>query len=150
MIDPRNTLKGNTMRLAMTSAVALAATLPLSLASMALAASPLNWPDQGEPMALHCAAVLHAYGQAYAMAADLSGVDAAPIGALPAGLLQQVGGDGRLPDITLAAEAYHSHAESVAHTSFYPALIGDGTPYLADDGRELVVAVQACVAQYGL
>lgn len=101
-------------------------------------------------MAMHCAAVLHAYGQAYAMAADLSGQEATPVGALPAGLLQQAGGDTRLPDITLAAEAYLTHAESVARTSFYPALIGDGTPYLADDGRELVVAVQTCVAQFGL
>ncbi|ABD55657.1 hypothetical protein [Jannaschia sp. CCS1] len=137
------------MRLAMTSAVALAATLPLSLTTPATA-SPLNWPDSGEPMAMHCAAVLHAYGQAYAMAADLSGQEATPVGALPAGLLQQAGGDTRLPDITLAAEAYLTHAESVARTSFYPALIGDGTPYLADDGRELVVAVQTCVAQFGL
>lgn len=101
-------------------------------------------------MALHCAAVLHAYGQAYAMAADLSGQEAVPLAPLPDGLLQQAGGDARLPAITQAAEAYHAHAESVARTSFYPTLVGEGTPYLADDGRELVMAVQSCAARFVL
>lgn len=137
------------MRLILTSAVAVAATLSLTFTS-ALAASPLNWPEPGEPLALHCAAVLQAYGDAYALAADLTGLPAAPVSALPAGLVQQAGGDTRLPDIALAAEAYATHAESVARTSFYPALIGDGTPYLADDGRELVMAVQTCVDRFAL
>lgn len=101
-------------------------------------------------MALHCAAVLQAYGNAYEFAAGLTGRPAAPMGALPEPLVQLAGGVGRLPDIALQAEGYQSHAESVARTSFYPALIGDGTPYLADDGRELVLAVQSCVAQFGL
>lgn len=101
-------------------------------------------------MALHCAAVLQAYGHAYAFAADLTGQPSMPVSALPAPLLQLAGGDTRLPDIALQAEGYHSHAESVARTSFYPVLVGDGTPYLADDGRELVMAVQSCVERYPL
>lgn len=135
------------MRLISTSAVAVAATLTLSLTSNA---SPLDWPDEGESMALHCAAVLQAYGHAYEFAVDLSGQSATPMGGLPAPLLQQAGGTARLPDIALRAEGFQSHAESVARTSFYPTLMGDGTPYLADDGRELMLAVQTCVAQYGL
>lgn len=138
------------MRLILTSAVAVAATLTLPLALSSANASPLNWPDAGEPMALHCAAVLQAYGHAYQFAAGLTGQPAIPMGALPAPLMQLAGGETRLPDIALQAESYHAHAESVARTSFYPALVGNGTPYLADDGRELVLAVQSCVAQFGL
>ncbi|MBY4892590.1 hypothetical protein KUL25_07410 [Rhodobacteraceae bacterium N5(2021)] len=134
------------MRLDLTSAVALAATLSLSPAW----ASPLNWPEEGEALAFHCAAVLQAYGHAYEVAADLSGQPSLPMSALPAPLVQLAGGNARLADIAVQAEAYHGHAESVARTSFYPTLMGDGTPYLADDGRELMVAVQTCVAQFGL
>lgn len=101
-------------------------------------------------MALHCAAVLQAYGHAYEFAADLTGQPAAPMAALPRALVQQAGGDAHLPEIASQAAQYQTHAESVARTSFYPTLIGDGTPYLADDGRELVLAVQSCVARYAL
>lgn len=139
------------MRLIMTSAAAMAATLSLSVLA---SASPLDWPDahadQSASMALHCAAVLHAYGNAYAFAADLTGQSAPPLGGLPAPLLQLAGGPARLPDIAQQAQGYQAHAESVARTSFYPTLVGDGTPYLADDGRELMLAVQTCVAQFGL
>jgi hypothetical protein len=135
------------MRLAMTSAVAFAATLSLWQSA---SASPLNWPDEDTAMALHCAAVLQAYGNAYAYAVDLTGQPTAPAADLPAPLLQMAGGAARLPDIASHAAEFTSHAESVARTSFYPALIGDGTPYLDADGRELVTAVQSCVTQYGL
>lgn len=140
------------MRLCLTSAVAVAATLTLTLAvtPSRTQASPLNWPDDGAPMALHCAAVLQAYGHAYELAAGLTGQPATPMETLPAPLLQLAGGDTRLPEIALQAEEYNIHAESVARTSFYPRLVGDGTPYLADDGRELVMAVQTCVTQFGL
>lgn len=147
MHDRAPQMKGNDMRLGMTSAVALAATLSLW---QPLAASPLNWPEEGEAMAVHCAAVLQAYGQAYAFAVDLTGAPATQVASLPAPLLAQAGGDTRLPDITALAQSYNTHAESVARTSFYPVLIGDGTPYLAAEGRELVMAVQSCMAQYGL
>ncbi len=140
-------MKGNDMRLCMTSAVALAATLSLWQPATA---SPLNWPEDAQDLALHCAAVLHAYGDAYALAADLSGMPAAPAAGLPAPLVRLAGGDTRLPDIALQAQGFHDHAESVARTSFYPALIGDGTPYLAAEGRELVAAVQSCMAQFNL
>ena len=135
------------MRLFVTSAVALAATLTLSGTTNA---SPLDWPEDDAAMALHCASVLQAYGHAYEFAANLSGQSATPVSALPAPLLLLAGGDARLPEIALQAERYNAHAESVARTSFYPTLVGDGTPYLADDGRELVMAVQSCVAQFNL
>lgn len=140
------------MRLLLTSAVAMAATLTLSIGALpnTAHASPLDWPDEDAAMALHCASVLQAYGHAYEFASDLTGQTSTPVSALPARLLQLAGGDARLPDIALQAERYNAHAESVARTSFYPTLVGDGTPYLADDGRELVMAVQSCVAQFDL
>ena len=101
-------------------------------------------------MALHCAAVLQAYGHAYEVAAGLTGQTAAPVADVPRTLVLQAGGDGLLPEIAARAERYHPHAESVARTSFFPTLVGDGTPYLADDGRELVIAVQSCMARYAL
>lgn len=113
-------------------------------------ASPLNWPSEDHDMAAHCAAVLSAYGHAYEFAAALSGNSDAMMGALPEDLVTRAGGAERLPDIATRAEGFFSHAESVARTSFYPRLVGDGTPYLADDGRELVMAVQSCTERYGL
>lgn len=135
------------MRLGMTSAAALAATLSLG---QPLVASPLSWPDEGEAMAMHCAAVLQAYGNAYNYAAHLSGLPTAPTTGLPEPLVQLAGGTTRLADIAVQAEGFQNYAESVARTSFYPTLMGDGTPYLAAEGRELVTAVQTCIAQFGL
>lgn len=130
------------------AAVAVAVTVPH------VGASPLNWPEIGDsdqPMALHCAAVLQAYGHAYDFASNLAGqTDAMPFGGLPEPLLAQAGGVEQLPNIASRAAGFSAHAESVARTSFYPHLVGDGTPYLADDGRELVLAVQSCVDRYGL
>ncbi len=129
----------------------LAAACIVAISAPSVGASPLSWPDEDEALAFHCAAVLSAYGHAYEFAADLAGrTGAIPVSTLPDPLLQQAGGTTRLPEIAARAESYFSHAESVARTSFYPTLIGDGTPYLADDGRELVVAVQSCVDRYGL
>ncbi len=101
-------------------------------------------------MAVHCAAVLSAYGHAYEFANTLAGAEGMPFSGPPAPLVQEAGGDLRLPEIAERALGFHEHAESVARTSFYPRLIGDGTPYLADDGRELVMAVQSCVDRYAL
>jgi hypothetical protein len=114
------------------------------------AVSPLSWPDEGEAMAVHCAAVLSAYGYAYEFANDLAEVDGLPFGGPPASLVQQAGGTASLPEIEDRAAGFQTHAESAARTSFYPRLVGDGTPYLADDGRELVIAVQTCVDRYAL
>lgn len=146
MIGPR-LKKGNDMRLAVTSAVALAATLSLGQPA---AASPLSWPEDDQAMALHCAAVLQAYGNAYNFAATLSGLPTAPTTGLPEPLIQLAGGTTRMGDIAEMSEGFQPHAESVARTSFYPTLMGDGTPYLADDGRELVMAVQTCMSQFDL
>lgn len=133
-----------------TSAKTLTATLFTTLALGATGhASPLHIPDDEAARALHCAAVLQAYGHAYEFATALLGRPAVSVAQLPEPLVQLAGGAARLPDIALAAEAYQDHAESVARTSFYPSLMGDGTPYLADDGRELVMAVQTCVAEFG-
>ncbi|HID68601.1 MAG TPA: hypothetical protein EYP31_10180 [Roseibacterium sp.] len=134
------------MRLVRTSAAVMA----VALLALPVGASPLHWPEENEMMALHCAAVLQAYGHAYEFAADLIGQPAIPVAGLPAPLLQLAGGAAVLPEISIRAEGFHSNAESVARTSFYPALVGDGTPYLADDGRALVLAVQTCVAQFEL
>ncbi|MEJ6389075.1 hypothetical protein [Gymnodinialimonas ulvae] len=120
------------------------------LAPPAGAVSPLNWPDEGAEMAVHCAAVLSAYGYAYEFANDLAEVEALPFGGPPASLLQEAGGIASLAEIADRAAGFQSHAESAARTSFYPRLVGDGTPYLADDGRELVIAVQSCVDRYAL
>jgi hypothetical protein len=136
------------MRLTLT-----AAALAVAFAAPCAAASPLDWPseEQGEAMALHCAAVLSAYGHAYDFAADLVGDSGASrMGALPEPLIQQAGGADRLPEIAHLAAGFETHAESVARTSFYPTMVGDGTPYLAADGRELVVAVHTCAARFQL
>ncbi|MEX3014873.1 hypothetical protein [Gymnodinialimonas hymeniacidonis] len=127
-----------------------AAAVAVCLSAAHAGASPLNWPDEGEAMALHCAAVLSAYGHAYEFANDLAQVEALPFGGPPATLVQEAGGDASLSAIEELAAGYFSHAESVARTNFYPRLVGDGTPYLADDGRELVMAVQSCVDRYAL
>ncbi|WP_224815299.1 hypothetical protein [Hasllibacter sp. MH4015] len=130
----------------------LAAAFAVAVSTPMAGASPLNWPDDGgQDLALHCGAVLQAYGHAYEFAADLAGRDdALPIAGLPVPLILEAGGDARLPDIAARAEGFLPHAESVARTSFYPHLVGDGTPYLADDGRELVMAVQVCADRFGL
>jgi hypothetical protein len=128
-----------------------AAVLLVAAPSGVAAASPLDWPAEGDALALHCAAVLSAYGHAYELALDLAGqTGGAPVDTIPAPIVSAAGGVDRLPEIAARAEGFVTHAESVARTSFYPALVGDGTPYLADDGRDLVLAVQSCVARYGL
>ena len=127
-------------------------TILLPAQSGATGGSPLNWPEGGgEPeMAFHCAAVLSAFGHAYDVAADLSGREAVPYDGPPDPLIQLAGGTSRLGEIADHAIGFYDHAESLARTSFYPRLVGDGTPYLADDGRELMLAVQSCVDRFEL
>ncbi|MEJ6395305.1 hypothetical protein V8J82_18735 [Gymnodinialimonas sp. 2305UL16-5] len=130
-----------------------AAAIAVAVTAPSVGASPLNWPEEsaGETeIAAHCAAVLSAYGHAYEFAATLTGNAAPGVGDLPETLVQLAGGATRLPDIAAAAAGFHDHAESVARTNFYPRLVGDGTPYLADDGRELVLAVRTCSERFSL
>jgi len=128
----------------------LAAALAVVAMSPAVGASPLNWPNEDEALALHCAAVLSAYGQAYEFANDLAQVEALPFHGPPTQLVEAAGGEASRGAISERAAGFQTHAESVARTSFYPRLIGEGTPYLADDGRELVMAVQSCVDRFAL
>ncbi len=127
-----------------------AAAVAVAISAPSAGASPLNWPDEGEALAVHCAAVLSAYGHAYQFANDLAEVEALPFAGPPAHLVDAAGGEPSRTAITERAAGFESHAESVARTSFYPQLIGEGTPYLADDGRELVMAVQACADRFAL
>ncbi len=127
-----------------------AAAVAVAVSAPPVGASPLNWPDEGEALAQHCAAVLSAYGHAYQLANDLAQVEALPFAGPPAQLLEAAGGDASNLAIRERAAGFESHAESVARTSFYPRLVGEGTPYLADDGRELMMAVQSCVDRFAL
>jgi hypothetical protein len=118
------------------------------------ATSPLEWPaeDAGDTaLAFHCAAVMTAFGLAYVEASEMTGApDGLPLGTLPGALLSEAGGARRLGDIRAQAEAWSSHSRSVAATHFYPRLSGEGTAYVADEGRALMLAVQTCADHFDL
>jgi hypothetical protein len=138
------------MRLAPISAV-----LIWAMAQPAAAAvSPLDGPEEAagrDAAALHCAAVMTAFGLAHVRATEMIGApEGFPAGTLPGALVAQAGGTARLGEIRAQAEAWTRHSESMAATHFFPRLAGEGTPYLADEGRELMLAVRDCVARFGL
>ncbi|MBF9061170.1 hypothetical protein HKCCSP123_18475 [Rhodobacterales bacterium HKCCSP123] len=122
--------------------------------SASAAVTPLDWPEEAEgrhATAFHCAAVMTAFGLAYATATEMTGApEGLPPGTLPRALLAEAGGAARLGEIRTQAEAWADHSESMASTHFFPRLSGEGTPYLADEGRMLMLAVQECVARFGL
>jgi hypothetical protein len=138
------------MRLAPICAAVLWAAVPQATAAV----TPLDWPDAAagrDAAAFHCAAVMTAFGLAYVQATEMTGTpEGLPLGTLPAGLLTQAGGDARLGEIRAQAEAWADHSESMASTHFFPRLSGEGTPYLADEGRMLMLAVQDCAERFGL
>lgn len=131
------------------AAALLAAVLPLSAP-----ATPVPWPAGDAPeteVALHCAAVLTAFGRAYSFAADLLGLEGAPApAAVPDGLVALAGGAARLDEIAEAASGWRAAWESMGRTSFYPRLARSGSPYLADEGRDLMAAVSRCVDRFDL
>ena len=116
--------------------------------------TPLDWPPEqaGErALAFHCAAVMTAFGLAYVAASEMAGTpEGLPLGTLPGGLLSRAGGAGRLGDIRAQAEAWSSHSRSVAATHFYPRLSGEGSAYIADEGRALMLAVRSCAERFDL
>lgn len=120
----------------------------------AAAVTPLDWPEEAagrDAAALHCAAVMTAFGLAYVQATEMAGTpEGLPPGTLPGVLLAEAGGAARLGEIRAQAEAWGRHSESVASTHFFPRLSGEGTPYLADEGRVLMLAVRDCADRFGL
>ncbi len=120
----------------------------------AAAVTPLDWPDEaaeGGATAFHCAAVMTAFGLAYVRATEMTGTpEGLPSGTLPRALLAEAGGAARLGEIRTQAEAWADHSDSMASTHFFPRLSGEGTPYLADEGRMLMLAVQDCAERFGL
>jgi hypothetical protein len=143
--------KDHAMRLA-----PICAALWLGAAALpaAAAVTPLDWPEEAagrDAIAFHCAAVMTAFGLAYVQASEMTGTpEGLPLGTLPGALLTEAGGAARLGEIRAQAEAWNSHSESVASTHFFPRLSGEGTPYLADEGRVLMLAVHDCAARFGL
>lgn len=133
------------------AAMIMAASLPLYAAPAV--AAPILWPADGAgeaDLALHCAAVMTAFGQAYEFAVELSGAEDPPRFQTPARLIDLAGGPERLGDIAEVASSWRDHWESLGRTSFYPRLTQTGTPYLADDGLELQSAVGRCAAYFDL
>jgi hypothetical protein len=133
----------------------ICAALWLGLCGLPAAAlGPLDWPDEtpeGGGVALHCAAVMTAYGLAYVRATEMAGTpEGLPQGTLPGPLLALAGGHQRLGEIRGLAEGWASHSDSMAATHFFPRLSGEGTPYLADEGRVLMLAVRDCAERFGL
>jgi hypothetical protein len=119
------------------------------------AGTPLDWPQDGDAngpaLALHCAAVMTAHGLGYVAATEMAGrPEGLPPGTLPRALLERAGGLDRLGEIRAMAEGWAQHSDSVAATHFFPRLSGEGTPYLADDGRVLMQAVQDCADRFDL
>lgn len=128
--------------------------LPAMAVALPLQAAPMSWPVDGTPdseVALHCAAVLASYGQAYVFATELLELADAPSPAtMPARVLEAAGGEARLGEVLDLVAGWRPHWESMGRTNFYPILAQSGTPYIADEGEILLDNITLCRTRFDL